>query len=456
MKLLNSLLQRRQSLMRMDLEYVNKAYLRLNLKSSAPTVIVAGTNGKGSTSGFLSRLFAVQKIRCGLFTSPHLVSVSERIWCSNKKITENYIDESLVFLQSTLGKDCYESLSFFEIIFLASLLIFSQNKNEINIFEVGLGGRLDATNILPHLCSCVVSIGKDHSEWLGNSLCEIAGEKLSVARKNCPLFFGDLSSSSKKEVLLADKRLSRQIGYNPYYYEKDYFYKQDSEQIFLAQSKRKFFPLPKIFANSPSFLRKNFSLSLAMYHWLLSTKIYPDKDFSYIDDKVVRVCQDFSKEEISWPSALIGRCQNFVVKNKKGKNFNFILDVCHNLDSLKVFKDFLLEKYSRKRLIVCVSIFSDKDVEEMLAQLKSLSSSINFFRTKNPRCCQEGDLEHHQDLKIFPDFSKLWNDIKTKVSEDSIVVVCGSFSAVGGVLEYFKVFDFETSFSSCLTGSNPL
>src|SRR5262245_9287324 len=139
---------------------------------------VAGTNGKGSTCAMLESIYRAAGSRVGLFTSPHLVSFRERIQINRELISETDVARLVSEMQTRLATFpvAYHP-TFFEVVTVMALVYFAQQKCDLVIWETGLGGRLDATNIVTPLASVITNIGFDHQQWLGDSLEEIASEK---------------------------------------------------------------------------------------------------------------------------------------------------------------------------------------------------------------------------------------------------------------------------------------
>jgi dihydrofolate synthase/folylpolyglutamate synthase len=149
---------------------------------------VAGTNGKGSTASFLERLFAANDRRVGLYTSPHLVRYNERIRLNGEDVQDRRLVEAFETIE-TVRQDV--PLTFFEFGTLAALTLFSQESCDVWILEVGLGGRLDAVNMIDPDFSLITTVAFDHQDWLGETLEEIAAEKAGILRPNRPGFYGD-------------------------------------------------------------------------------------------------------------------------------------------------------------------------------------------------------------------------------------------------------------------------
>src|SRR3990167_4483856 len=155
---------------------------------SVPVITVAGTNGKGSTVKTLESIYTAADYRTALYTSPHILKFNERIRVNNQEID----DQSLITAFSVIHQARKDiSLSFFEFTTLAALYLFQQAKPEVIILEVGLGGRLDAVNIVENDLAIVTSIDLDHEVYLGNTRESIAYEKASIARRNKHFLCGD-------------------------------------------------------------------------------------------------------------------------------------------------------------------------------------------------------------------------------------------------------------------------
>jgi dihydrofolate synthase/folylpolyglutamate synthase len=152
-----------------------------------PSVLIAGTNGKGSTAATLASILAASGLRAGLYTSPHLTRVNERIRIDRAEISDE-VFASLYFRvhdaaqQLVLAGRLPQMPSFFEILTAQALLCFAESKVEIAVLEVGMGGRLDATNIVDPLLSVITDISLDHTEWLGETIADIAREKAGILR----------------------------------------------------------------------------------------------------------------------------------------------------------------------------------------------------------------------------------------------------------------------------------
>lgn len=188
---LEALEQRHPVSIDLGLDRVGQVADRLSLRqASCPVVTVAGTNGKGSTVTAIAAIAQAAGLRVATYTSPHLVYFNERIRCNGECIT----DEELV--QSLNAVDAVRegvSLTYFEHTTLAALHWFKSTMPDLLVLEVGLGGRLDAVNLIDPNISVITNVDLDHQAWLGNTRAEIAREKAGIMRANCPVILGELN-----------------------------------------------------------------------------------------------------------------------------------------------------------------------------------------------------------------------------------------------------------------------
>ncbi len=171
-----------------------------NPEKNVPIIHVAGTNGKGSVCAYLSSILAESGYKVGRFTSPHLVSWTERICINNQQISSKQLLEVLEHIRSVIAADG-EIPTQFEIITAAAFSYFAQEKVDVAVIEVGLGGRLDSTNVCDRpLVSVITSIGMDHWQRLGNTLNKIAGEKAGILKQDRPAVIGEVPEIAAKVI----------------------------------------------------------------------------------------------------------------------------------------------------------------------------------------------------------------------------------------------------------------
>src|SRR5512135_1725144 len=162
-----------------------------------PSIHVAGTNGKGSTAAFLASAFMEAGYSTGLYTSPHLVRFTERITINGRQISEGRLAKYVGALRSAIEKT---GATFFEATTCVAFQYFADEEVDIAIIEVGLGGRLDATNTLAPLACVITSIGFDHMEYLGPTIPSIAAEKGGIVKSRTPVVIGPIARSAERTI----------------------------------------------------------------------------------------------------------------------------------------------------------------------------------------------------------------------------------------------------------------
>lgn len=183
-----------------------KAFLELlgNPQQRLKVIHVAGTNGKGSVCAYVDAMLRAQGKRTGLFTSPHLVRMNERIVIDGQQISDAEFTETFEEVKEKVGEMERKGLShptFFEFIFGMAMAAFAKAGVEYAVLETGLGGRLDATNVVEHPVCCVItSIGRDHMQWLGNTIEEIAAEKSGIIKAHVPVIYMENREESDRVI----------------------------------------------------------------------------------------------------------------------------------------------------------------------------------------------------------------------------------------------------------------
>ncbi|KXT85121.1 Dihydrofolate synthase / Folylpolyglutamate synthase [Streptococcus sp. DD11] len=185
-----------------------------------PAIHVTGTNGKGSAIAFMRNLFAGQGLKVGSFTSPHIISIHDRICVNGQPISdEDFVRLGLHIqkMESELLKP-QDQLSYFEILTLLAFLYFREQQVDLALIEVGIGGLLDTTNVLTGAVSVVTSVGLDHQETLGSSVEAIARQKAGIFKQGCPAVIGPLPEAAR----LVCRERAQELGLGLYEYGRDF------------------------------------------------------------------------------------------------------------------------------------------------------------------------------------------------------------------------------------------
>ncbi|MEN2415199.1 bifunctional folylpolyglutamate synthase/dihydrofolate synthase [Flavobacterium mesophilum] len=284
---------------------------------------VAGTNGKGSTSHMLASVLHEAGYKVGLYTSPHLKDFRERIRINGEEITEDFVIEFI-----SKHKSFFEAndMSFFEMSVGLAFDYFATEKVDIAIIEVGLGGRLDATNIITPLVSVITNIGLDHTQFLGNTLEAIAGEKAGIIKPNVPVVIGEYTDETQP-VFLAKAEQNNA----PIYFASDLI-----DQIYLSD----------LIGDYQFHNKKTVQQTISILNNETDFKISTEQ----LKEGLLNVVKN---------TGLQGRWQQL------GENPKIICDTAHNKHGLAVVMK-QLQKETFENLHIVLGVVNDKDLDSIL------------------------------------------------------------------------------------------
>ncbi len=354
-KLLDELIKLHPKYIDLSLNRLNRLLKKLgNPQMDLPSTIhIAGTNGKGSIQSFIKNILISNGYSCDAYISPHLSKFNERIVLNNKNVSTKKLYETLKFVKK-INED--KPITFFEITTAAAFILFNKSNSDFLILETGLGGRLDATNIIPKkLCSIITPISYDHEEFLGKTIDKITKEKLGIIKKSNFV----LISKQKKEVReLIKKKLIKTK--NVYYFGKDYKIINIKDKKFEFKFNKK-----KLIINKPKLNGyhqiENASVALAFSEIMYQKKIR--MNFKSINNAI---------KNTTWP----GRLELINYGNKK-----IILDGSHNIDGAKKLKDFLEIKQIKP--VVIFGMLNNKKIDIFLKTIKKQIKKILAIKIPN-------------------------------------------------------------------------
>lgn len=362
---------------------------------------VAGTNGKGSTCAMLESVYRVAGLKTALFTSPHLVSFRERIQVNRQLIPERDVVRLLQRMQERLGQFPKESHpTFFEVVTVMALEWFAEQQCELVIWETGLGGRLDATNIVTPLVSVITNIDFDHQQWLGDTIDKIAAEKAGIIKPGVPVITAAQRGKGLETICDAAARLNAPIRV---------ISEEDTTQPPLA---RLTLPLPGAYQTL------NAATALATIQTL--SHELPVSE-SAITTGLSRV---------QWP----GRMQT--VKLPSGQTV--LLDGAHNLAGASLLAEHLKTNFPDSRPALVIAILGDKDWAGMANTLSPLSNRILLPPIQSDRALPPGDLlracEQANPAANIRTTTSLAKALEL-TSTEPLVVITGSLYLVGQAIE---------------------
>ncbi|MBE9468307.1 MAG: bifunctional folylpolyglutamate synthase/dihydrofolate synthase [Bacteroidetes bacterium] len=382
------------------------------------TIHVAGTNGKGSVSHCLAAILQTAGYKVGLYTSPHLKDFRERIKINGNKIPENNVTN---FVEN--NKDIIEKLkpSFFEITVAMAFDYFAKEKVDIAVIEVGMGGRLDSTNIISPIVSIITNISPDHTQFLGNTIEKIACEKAGIIKHNTPVVIGETQEHTKHVFVKKAKDVNTKIYFADNKYSIDYSMQSiDNKQVF------------NILENN-EIVYQNLEVDLlGLYQKkniitvLQAVDIIKKQGVNIETENIFSGLKDASKI-----TGLLGRWQ--ILDN----NPLIVCDTGHNVDGIKnVVAQIKNTPY--KKLHVVIGFVNDKNIDEVLSLLPK-DATYYFTRASIPRALDENILTEKAHLiglqgKQYHTVEKALNAAKNNSDKEDLIFIGGSNFIVAEVV----------------------
>ena len=362
-----------------------------------PYIHIAGTNGKGSTSNMLTSILMEAGYKTGTFTSPHILDFRERIVVNNNLITE---DEVVDFIKMIKGLNWEIQPSFFEITFALALHHFNKTKCDVCIIETGLGGRLDATNIITPTLSIITNISLDHTDLLGDTIEKIAFEKAGIIKPNIPILIGEYNPNTYPIFELKAKNNNSKI-YNTW----DLVY-DENKSVYTY-----------------GYLSKN--------------------------EKTVRVAVsilnslNFNIEDTSVEQGILNLYKNTPFKARLqtiSEHPKLILDVAHNVDGIKELIK-VIEKIKTGSLHIIYGASKDKNISEILP-LFPKDATLYFSEFTNNRSLKITDITNNVYFnQLFIEKSKnispILNKVKSTVNKEDTILITGSFFLISDFFTFF-------------------
>lgn len=372
-----------------------------------PKIHIAGTNGKGSTCAMLESICRASGMKTGMYTSPHLLYLGERIQIDRVPVGKTRLMELLGRVLKVCDRlfsraDMAEYPSFFEVMTAAAFLHFAEEKVDVGIIEVGLGGRLDSTNIITPNISVITTIGLDHTQYLGNTIAEIAAEKAGIIKKSVPVVAGFLQAEAFAAIESAARRANARL------YSAGDFFKDESE-------------MPKC-ALEGAYQRRNAAVA-SLCARVLAAGGGPFKGLeAFIPTGL---------ERVSWAA----RWQKIPLEN----NATLILDASHNPEGAEALRENLQAlKESGIAPIVTVGVLGRERAKALLSVIAEYAKKIVFLVPDQPRALSFEELEALTPKGVSTMRAKVqevYSNGKCLLAEDGDVVVStGSIYLAGEVL----------------------
>jgi len=372
---------------------------------------IAGTNGKGSVSHIIASIMQAQGYKVGLFVSPHYKDYRERIKINGKFISKPFISK---FVSDNLEKFKTVNASFFEITTAMAFEYFKQKKVDYAVIEVGMGGRLDSTNIITPILSVITNISFDHMQFLGDTLPKISAEKAGIIKTNIPVVIGEThretkdvftkrASLNEAPITFADRTLKLSD------------FKSDIRGISFALNKKQYRS-----DLSGDYQKKNITTSLAAIANLRSQGIT-------ISETAIKK----GLNNVRSSTYFIGRWMLM------GKRPTVIFDSAHNEGGIRELVS-QIKKIKYEHLHFIYGTVADKDITHILSMLPK-KATYYFCKPNIPRGKEVAELQKEATIELlkgtpYPSVKKAYKTALSKAGKDDLVIVSGSIFVVAEVV----------------------
>ena len=316
-----------------------------NPEKAIPAVHVAGTNGKGSTCRALAQMLTGMGYRVGLFTSPHLVSINERIQIDG----ENISDADFVWAFETVKEKFPQHPSFFEVMFAMAAVYFREKKCDFVVYETGMGGRLDATNVLMPELSIITSVGMDHMEYLGDTIEKIAAEKAGIIKPGIPIIYFKRDEAVAK--VIEDTARGQKSPVIPVE-KQDYIINHLGDKTIDFSLHSRYYSYCNLVIQKTSLYQlENISLAVMAFYGLMKARNASEEDI----EKGIRE----TLPEFYWE----GRMEEIAP--------HIYVDGTHNVEAIRAYIDTMRTLHRDDRKILVFAAVRDKEYGAMISMLAS-------------------------------------------------------------------------------------
>ena len=378
---------------------------------------IGGTNGKGSTAAMMASILQKEGYRVGLYTSPHLIRFTERIKVNGKEIEKEEVASLAEWIKERIEAAGITSpFTFFDFTTAMALLYFKQRMVDLTVLEVGLGGRLDSTNVVDPLLSIVTNISKDHEEQLGRSILKIAEEKAGIIKKGRPF----ITAATQPHVLHLFSKVCQEKKAPYFRVGKEFRYVQNEEKNF----------------NYEGLHRKLWNIYLNLWgtHQMVNAtmalgalEVLEDLGYPVSNDAMIEGLRD-----VEWPGRLEIVCSSPRV----------VLDGAHNPAGALVLKESLEKEFQYHHLILLVGIMKDKDIESILHFLVPIADHIiltrpSIDRAASPALLKKALGRNGKKAEIIENLKEAIDRGLSITTEEDLLCITGSLYTVGEARAYF-------------------
>ena len=391
-----------------------------NPQNKIKVIHVAGTNGKGSTTSMISKILSGAGYKVGMYTSPYLEEFEERIQINGINIPKDRLALEMTKVRVAVEKvieEGYNHPTEFEIITVLMYLYFANEQVDFAVVEVGLGGRLDSTNVITPILSVITSISFDHTNLLGNTLSEIAAEKAGIIKFGVPVVL--YPQEKEVEKLIEEKCciLNSEL------------YKVSKDDVKLLEIIKGNKPMQKVLVS----LNEEYTIDLPLlgehqiYNLALALKVVEiinGKKFTIISKEIIKE----SLKDVRWNGRLEVLKSNPLV----------VIDGAHNIQGINQLSTNVKKYFNYENMYLILGILADKDVEHMVNTIAPMAKKVytvtpNSIRAEDARALKEEVLKVNKNCEAFDDYEEAYKAAMNDASADDIVLASGSLYMIGAM-----------------------
>jgi dihydrofolate synthase/folylpolyglutamate synthase len=386
---------------------------------------LAGTNGKGSTTAMVTKILRGQGYKVGMYTSPYLEEFEERIQINGKNIDKDTLVKLLEEVKVAISKvieEGYEHPTEFEIITALMFLHFYNEKVDYGVVEVGLGGRLDSTNVLTPKVSVITSVSLDHINILGDNLKNIAKEKAGIIKNGVPVIVYPQEKEVEEVILKVAKEKKSKV----------YLVKKESGKL-ININYEDLYQNVEIKSNNNIYTIK---LPLLGEHQILNLSVALNVIEVLCEEEKIKINKNLvekSLEDVKW----IGRLE---VLSKKP---TVVIDGAHNIDGIKALRKNIDEYFKFNKIYLLLGILADKQVEEMVKEITPIAEKVYALTPHSERAELSEDLKneilkYNSNTISLESYEEAFLLALKEAKEEDLILISGSLYMIGDMRKIIR------------------